>query len=202
MFVIAIEAAMQTKAQLINNRSRLLKFKSLSNLNFVTIKLKISFMAAREGISILELFVQSIIKTYWMHYVSEDLSLLRSFDEKELQEQQNLKMSPLMIINCIYNLNRGSADKSTNVVKKLARIKGLEAKLVYQRMKFQMFLKVHSKLKMNIVDKMPAELNSSRLPLSYQYYETVPILLSRCIEVVNKKQAANDFSTLRKQQAV
>jgi len=41
-------------------------------------------MAAREGISILELFVQSIIKTYWMHYVSEDLSLLRSFDEKEL----------------------------------------------------------------------------------------------------------------------
>jgi hypothetical protein len=45
-------------------------------------------------------------------------------------------MSPLMIINCIYNLNRGSADKSTNVVKKLARIKGLEAKLVYQRMKF------------------------------------------------------------------
>ena len=84
MFVIAIEAAMQTKAQLINNQSRLLKFKSLSNLNFVTIKLKISFMAAREGISILELFVQSIIKTYWMHYVSEDLSLLRSFDEKEL----------------------------------------------------------------------------------------------------------------------
>jgi hypothetical protein len=84
MFVIALEAAMQTKAQLINNQSRLLKFKSLSNLNFVTIKLKISFMAAREGISILELFVQSIIKTYWMHYVSEDLSLLRSFDEKEL----------------------------------------------------------------------------------------------------------------------
>ena len=84
MFVIAIEAAMQTKAQLINNPSKLLKFKSLSNLNFVTIKLKISFMAAREGISILELFVQSIIKTYWMHYVSEDLSLLRSFDEKEL----------------------------------------------------------------------------------------------------------------------
>jgi len=45
-------------------------------------------------------------------------------------------MSPLMIINCIHNLNRGSGDKPTNVVTKLARIKGLEAKLVYQRMKF------------------------------------------------------------------
>lgn len=47
-----------------------------------------------------------------------------------------------------------------------------------------MFLRVHSKLKMNIIDKLPPELNSSRLPLSFQYYETVPVLMSRCLQVI------------------
>jgi hypothetical protein len=47
-----------------------------------------------------------------------------------------------------------------------------------------MFLRVHSKFKMNIIDKIPLEMNSSRLPLSFQYYETVPVLMSRCLEVI------------------
>jgi hypothetical protein len=41
-------------------------------------------MAAREGISILELFLNSIIKTFWIRNISEDLSLLKNFDEPEL----------------------------------------------------------------------------------------------------------------------
>lgn len=136
-------------------------------MTIVSIKLKISYMAAREGISILELFLNSIIKTFWIRKISEDLSLLKTFDEPELMQEHNLKVTPLMIINCIYNMNRCKADHSATVVKRFAVLKGLQAKLVYQRMKFQMFLRVHSKLKMNIIDKLPPELNSSRLPLSF-----------------------------------
>ena len=67
-------------------------------------------MAAREGISILELFLNSIIKTFWIRKISEDLSLLKTFDEPELMQEHNLKVTPLMIINCIYNMNRCKAD--------------------------------------------------------------------------------------------
>jgi hypothetical protein len=41
-------------------------------------------MAAFQGISILELFVNSIAKTFWIRNISEDLSLLEKFDEPEL----------------------------------------------------------------------------------------------------------------------
>ena len=95
LFVIGIEAAMKPKAHIINNPSRLfqirsyckfyLKFNSsIDSLTLITIKLKISYMAAREGISILELFLNSIIKTFWIRNISEDLSLLKNFDEPEL----------------------------------------------------------------------------------------------------------------------
>ncbi len=141
-------------------------------------------MAAREGISILELFLNSIIKTFWIRNISEDLSLLKQFDEPEIQQEKKLKVTPLMIINCIYNMNRSKTDNSGNLAKRFAMLKGLQAKLIYQRLKFQMFLRVHSKLKMNIIDKLPLELNSSRLPLSFQYYETVPVLMSRCLQVI------------------
>ena len=42
-------------------------------------------MAAYQGISILELFVNSIAKTFWMRNISEDLTILEKFDEPELQ---------------------------------------------------------------------------------------------------------------------
>lgn len=88
-------------------------------------------MAARESVSILELFLNSIIKTFWIRNISEDLSLLKSFDEPELQQEQNLKVTPLMIINCIYNMNRSKAENSANLVKRFAMLKGMQAKLIY-----------------------------------------------------------------------
>jgi len=41
-------------------------------------------MAAIQGVSILELFVNSIAKVFWLRNISEDLSLLENFDEKEI----------------------------------------------------------------------------------------------------------------------
>ena len=41
---------------------------------------------------------------------------------------------------------------------------------------------------MNVLDKLPVELNTARLPLSYQFYETVPILMTRCLEVIKIKK--------------
>ena len=82
-------------------------------------------MAAYQGISILELFVNSIAKTFWMRNISEDLTLLEKFDEPELQKQQNLKVTPLMIINCIYNMNRGRADHQATIFKRFTVLKGL-----------------------------------------------------------------------------
>lgn len=62
-------------------------------------------MAARQGISILELFVNSIAKVFWIRNISEDLSLLENFDEKEIQEETSLKVTPLMIISSVYTIN-------------------------------------------------------------------------------------------------
>ena len=82
------------------------------NIGFLrtfTIKLKISYMAAIQGISILELFVNSIIKVFWIRNISEDLSILEKFDEKEIKEETRLKLTPLMIISSVYTINNKSA---------------------------------------------------------------------------------------------
>jgi hypothetical protein len=66
-------------------------------------------MAAIQGVSILELFVNSIAKVFWLRNISEDLSLLENFDEKEIQEETKLKVTPLMIISSVYTINNKSA---------------------------------------------------------------------------------------------
>jgi hypothetical protein len=86
---------MKPKAHIINNPNGLLQIKSycmfklniiphIDSMTIVSIKMKISYMAAREGISILELFLNSIIKTFWVRNISEDMSLLKNLDEPEL----------------------------------------------------------------------------------------------------------------------
>ena len=62
-------------------------------------------MAAIQGISILELFVNSIAKVFWLRHISADLSLLQNFDEKEISEETSLKVTPLMIISSVYTVN-------------------------------------------------------------------------------------------------
>ena len=123
MFVMALEYAMQlSKNENIINKPLLkLQICSLSkklmipiifNIGFLrtfTIKLKISYMAAIQGISILELFVNSIIKVFWIRNISEDLSILEKFDEKEIKEETKLKLTPLMIISSVYTINNKSA---------------------------------------------------------------------------------------------
>lgn len=119
---MALESAMQlSKNENIINKSLKLQIYSLSkklivliifNLGFLrtfTIKLKISYMAAIQGVSILELFVNSIAKVFWLRNISEDLSLLENFDEKEIQEETKLKVTPLMIISSVYTINNKSA---------------------------------------------------------------------------------------------
>jgi hypothetical protein len=64
-------------------------------------------------------------------------------------------------------MNRGNAVHQVNSIKRFAVLKGLQARLRYQRFKFESFLRMHSHLKMNILDKIPLELNISRLPLSF-----------------------------------
>jgi hypothetical protein len=66
-------------------------------------------MAAIQGVSILELFVNSIAKVFWLRNISEDLSLLENFDEKEIQEETKLKVTPLMIMSSVYTINNKSA---------------------------------------------------------------------------------------------
>ena len=41
-------------------------------------------MAAREGLSVLELFVNAIVRVFWQFYISADLTLMHQFDEPEL----------------------------------------------------------------------------------------------------------------------
>ncbi len=88
--------------------------------------------------------MNSIAKTFWIRNISEDLTLLEMFDEPELHQQKNLKVTPLMIINCIYNMNRGRTDYQANTVKRFALLKGVQARLRYQRFKFESYLKVNS----------------------------------------------------------
>lgn len=111
MFVMALEYAMQlSKNENIINKPLLkLQIYSLRFLRTFTIKLKISYMAAIQGISILELFVNSIIKVFWIRNISEDLSILEKFDEKEIKEETKLKLTPLMIISSVYTINNKSA---------------------------------------------------------------------------------------------
>jgi len=115
---LALESAMQlSNNENIINKSLKLQLYSLSkklimliilNLGYLrtfTIKLKISYMAAIQGVSILELFVNSIVKVFWLRNISEDLSFLENFDEKEIKEETKLKVTPLMIISSVYTIN-------------------------------------------------------------------------------------------------
>ncbi len=58
-------------------------------------------------------------------------------------------------------------------------MKGLQARLQYQRIKFERFLRVKANSNINLVDKIPLELKTSRLPLSYHFYDSVPIMIAR-----------------------
>ena len=57
----------------------------------------------------------------------------------------------------------------------------------YERYKFERFLKVRTKLNINTIDKLPLELNVSKLGQSYRYYDPVPIMMARCLGEVKSE---------------
>jgi hypothetical protein len=51
-----------------------------------------------------------------------------------------------------------------NEFRKYAKLKGMQARIRYQRYKFERFLRVKAHFNINFVEKLPIELKSSLLP--------------------------------------
>ena len=54
----------------------------------------------------------------------------------------------------------------------------MKARLQYNRVKFEQNLQTKSNFYGNLSDKLPVELKVSHLPISYHYYDAVPILMA------------------------
>ena len=62
-----------------------------------------------------------------------------------------------------------------------ARLRALMARLRYQRERFEKYLMVQKHVSFDITEKMPYELKIQKLPVSFHYYDAVPILMAKYI---------------------
>jgi hypothetical protein len=79
----------------------------------------------------------------------------------------------------------GNQDNNKNVpvdklvFKNFAKIKGLLSRLQYQRNNFERYLRIKAHFNINLTEKLPSELRISHLPLSFHFYDAVPIMMAR-----------------------
>ncbi len=86
-----------------------------------------------------------------------------------------------MITKELHGINSKEKAHSTDLVhfKNYAKLKGLLSRLQYQRHNFERYLRVKAHFNINLMEKLPLELRISRLPLSYHFYDAVPIMMAR-----------------------
>jgi hypothetical protein len=71
----------------------------IEQFNLVQAKLKISYMAAKQQISILELFINSILKVYALRYLNLTNQSLIEMEEKENKAFQDMSINPLLVLH-------------------------------------------------------------------------------------------------------
>jgi hypothetical protein len=92
-------------------------------------------------------------------------------------------MNPLVIVDQFYRAAEENAHAANkHIVKDHARLRAMLARLKYQRERFEKFLQVQTHgVTFYIIEKMPSELRVSNLPISYHYYDPVPIMMAKYI---------------------
>ncbi len=104
-------------------------------------KLKIAYEAARRQVSILELFIDSILDR--LSRLNEDESFFEDIKHSEqLEEEQyeNAKLNPLVVVDKLYRARELSENCDNKVIMDHARLRALMARLRYQRERFEKFL--------------------------------------------------------------
>ncbi|TNV74824.1 hypothetical protein FGO68_gene10014 [Halteria grandinella] len=184
----------------------------------VRIKLKISYEAAKKRMTILELFINAMIKAYnKIHGLEEQVMLSDDeFDEavginEDVREQNNLSVSQILSKkkNSIHKapkpqwihekLMKLIANHSpfAEHLKGLQKLQGMRVKLQYNRRKFESHLRVRANFNQNLSEQLPNEMKIWRLPISYHYYDAVPVIMA--INLINHHSAHLEMKELDNQ---
>ncbi|TNV85504.1 hypothetical protein FGO68_gene12728 [Halteria grandinella] len=162
----------------------------LSHYRLVKIKLKISFEAARRQISILELFLDTILLTYKNLYMGKKRRALKRHEEYLTEKmRENNFLTPLSLIDKFLKsqTHKNEANHKTPLItKNLFNLKAVQARVRYQRIKYEKFLKFKVQFNVDMTQYLPLEFKVSKLPLSYQFYDAVPQMMAKYISALSK----------------
>lgn len=186
MFMSKNSSNMESKQKLTLNaisKSQLTtKPLSLGLYRIVKLKLKISYEAAKRHISVLELFINAIVSI-----LSGKVADLRDTERGEGEDIVQIPalkaiLFPLVIVDKLYQVAKEGSLRQNPAVTDLARLSGgIQARLRYQREKFERYLMIQTSFQIDVTDKIPYELKIQKLPVSYHFYDSVPIMMAKYI---------------------
>jgi hypothetical protein len=161
----------------------------ISKYRMMRIKMKISYQASINRISILELFITAMKKTY-RELRKEDIANERFIVRDEILEGEDV--SDLKII---YNLLRKEVAIGTVFGKHFygySKLQVMRAKLRYRRIRLEMFLHHSWYFGVSPNHKVPKELMLRSYPHSFRYYDPSVLIFLHYINLRANRTLSSD----------
>lgn len=131
------------------------------------IKMKISYHACQSRVSIIEHFLNAMMKTYQDRYLDKGFINLSQTDTDGITQQ----LQQLMLIQIAFKPK----------LKGLAQLQVIRGRLHYQRLKFETFIKNEWDLGDSFCARVPRDMQIVTYPQSFRFYDCVPLIIAKYI---------------------
>ncbi|TNV84882.1 hypothetical protein FGO68_gene11445 [Halteria grandinella] len=151
---------------------------SIVGYKLMRTKIKISYHASMKQISILEHFIIAMITSYQEIYCKESA--------ENWQTEKNEDQVSQMVADKLRSLLAFGA-AFTPQLRGLAKLQSIRARTRYSRLKFERYLQTEWYFGINPCHKIPKELQMTSYPVSYRFYDAVPLIFTKNIKQRAKK---------------